>query len=111
MAAVVAFHSAIALVVRHRDSAVLTFKFLSARAAQNDRRVPAAVEENHHLLAFFETFADFLGEFARDHLLLPGFLKLLAHVDDLDFRERPFLDAIGQLDERVLMFLGVVIRL
>ena len=79
VSAVVAFHPAIALVVRHRDSAVFAFKFLAAGPAQNDRRVPSAVEENHHLLAFFETFTDFLGEFARDHLLLSGFLKLLAH--------------------------------
>ena len=41
----------------------------------------------------------------------PGLLKFEAHVDDFDFGQRTLLHAIGEFDQRVFVFLGVVIRL
>jgi hypothetical protein len=38
-----------------------------------------------------------------------GFLEFLPHVDDLDFGQRALLHAVGQLDQRVFIFLRVEI--
>ncbi len=93
-----------------RDGAVLAFEFLAAGAAQHDGRISAAVEQHHDLLFAVETLLDFGRQLARDDLLVPGFLELLAHVDDFDFRQRTLLHAVGQLDQRILILLGVEIR-
>ncbi len=47
-----------------------------------------AVEQHHDLLFAVEPILDLGGEFARNHLLAAGFLELLAHVDDFDFRAK-----------------------
>ena len=107
---IVAFHLALALVVRHRNGTVLALQRLAASATQHHRRISAPVEQHHHLLFFLQPLADFLRQFARDHLLLAGFLKLLPHVDNLDFGQRTHLHAVRQLDERIFIFLRVVIR-
>ena len=78
---------------------------------KHHRRISAAVEQHHDLLFFLQPLADLLGQFARDDLLLAGLLKFLPHVDDLDFGQRTLLDAVGQLDQRVFIFLRVVIGL
>ena len=97
-AAVVANHFVFALVMGERDGAVPAFELLAAGAAEDDRRISAAVEQDHDLLFTVEALFDFGGEFARDDLLVPGFLELLAHVDDFDFGQRALLDAVGQFD-------------
>ena len=109
VAAVVAFHFALALVVGHGDGAILALQRLAAGTAKDHGRISAAVEEHHDLLFFFEALANFFGQFARDHLLLACLLKFLPHVDTLDFGQRTLLDAIGQFDQGILMFLRVVI--
>ena len=47
-----------------RDGAVLAFEFLAAGAAEDDRRISAAVEQHHDLLFFLEALFNFGGEFA-----------------------------------------------
>ena len=84
---------------------------LAASAAQHHRRISAPVEQHHDLLFFFQPLADFLRQFARDDLLLSRLLKLLPHVDNLDFRQRTHLHAVGQLHQRIFVFLRVVVRL
>jgi len=93
------------------DGAVLAFKLLAAGAAQDDRGVSAAVEQDHDLLFTLEALFDFGGEFTGNDLLVAGFLKLLPHVDDFDFGKRTLLDAVGQLDQRVFILLRIEIRL
>ena len=83
---------------------------LAAGAAQHHGRISAAIEQHHDLLFAFEALFDLRRQLARDDLLVAGFLKFLAHVDDLDFRQRTLLHAVGQLDQRVLIFLRVEIR-
>ena len=107
VAAIVADHFVFALVVGEGDGAVLAFEFLAAGAAEDDGRISTAVEQDHDLLFAVEALFDFGGEFARDDLLVAGFLELLAHVDDFDFGERPLFHAIGQLDERIFVLLRV----
>ena len=80
-----AFHFAGAFVMGERDSAVLAFQGLATGATQHYRRIASAVEEYHDLLVPFQALADLLGQLARDHLLVAGFLELLAHVDDFDY--------------------------
>ena len=100
-----------AFVVGERDGAVLAFEFLAAGAAEDDRGISAAVEQDHDLLFAVEPLFYFGGEFARDDLLMAGLLELLAHVDDFDFGQRALFYAIGQFDQRIFIFLCVEIRL
>ena len=81
-----------------RDGAVLAFELFAAGSAEHDRRISAAVEQDHDLLFAVETLFDLGGEFARDDLLVAGLLKLLAHVDDFDFGQRALLHAVGEFD-------------
>ena len=111
VSAVVAVHLVLALVMGQRDGAVLAFELFAAGAAQDDRRISAAVEQDHDLLFALEAFFDFFGQLARDDLLVSGFLKLLPHVDDFDFGQRALLHAVGQFDQRVLVLLRVEIGL
>ena len=99
-----------ALVMSEGNGAVLALQSLAAGAAQHHGRISAAIEQDHDLLFAVEALFDLRGEFARDDLLVAGFLEFLAHVDDFDFRQRTLLDAVGQLDQRVFIFLRVEIR-
>ena len=110
VAAIVANHLVLALVVRHGNGAVLALQGLSAGAAQYHRRIAAAVEQHHHLFFALEPVCDFAGKFARDNLLVAGLLELQPHVDDLDLRQRALLHAIRQLHQRIFIFPGVEIR-
>ena len=111
MAAIVAFHFVLALVMSHRHGAILALQGLAAGAAQHHGRISAAIEEDHDLLFFLQALTNFFRQLARNDLLFACFLKLLAHIDDLDFGQRTLLDAVGQLNQRIFIFLGVVIRL
>ena len=42
-----------------------------------------------------EALFDFGGQFARNDLLVAGFLELLPHVDDFDFGQRTLFNAVG----------------
>ena len=110
VAAVVADHFVLALVVGKGDGAVLAFQSFAAGAAQHHRRISAAIEQHHDLFFAVKAFFDLRGQLARDHLLVAGLLEFLPHVDDLDFRQRALLHAVGQLDQRVFIFLRVEIR-
>ena len=101
----------LALVVGERDGAVLAFELLAAGAAEHNGRISAAIQQDHDLLFAFETVFNFGGELARDDLLVAGLLKFLAHVDDFDFGQRTLLHAIGKFDQRVFVFLRVVVGL
>ena len=104
-----AFHFAGAFVMGERDGAVLAFQGLAAGAAQHYRGIASAVEEYHDLLVPFQALADRLGQLARDHLFVAGFLELLAHVDDFDLGQGALFYPVGQFDERVFVLGGVEI--
>src|ERR1700735_536482 len=110
IAAVVADHFVLSLVMSERDSAVLALERFPTGAAQHHRGIPAAIEQYHDLFLAFEPLFDLGSEFARNNLLAAGLLEFLAHVDNLDFRQGTALHAIGQVYQRVLIFLGVEIR-
>src|SRR5437870_10568072 len=102
-----ALHAMSTFMMRECNGAVLAFQSFATCPAQHDRRISAAIEQYHYLLFLLDPLTNFLRQLARDHLLVPGLLELLAHVDDLDFRQRPPLHAIGQLEHRELIFLGI----
>src|SRR5579863_6424586 len=70
---VVADHFVLALVMGKRDGTVGTFEFLAAGPAENDGRISAAVEQDHHLLVTIEPLFYFGGKLARDHLFVACF--------------------------------------
>ena len=72
------------------------------------RRVAAAVQEQHHLLASLQPQGDFLLELLRKNgraLLLARFLP---HVNDAHERHFPVVGALRQLEQRVFPLLRVV---
>src|SRR5450631_2436270 len=73
------------LVMRKRNGAVLAFKLLAACAANHRKRIAAAVQKNHRLLAAIEGLARLVDQGARKELLLPRLLKFAAHVDEFHF--------------------------
>ena len=91
-------HLARSFVMRERDGAILALEGFATRATEHERRVAAAIEQDHHLLAAVQPLFNFLGQLARDHLLMTGFLEFLPHVDEFDFRQWPLLHSIRQLD-------------
>ena len=111
--AVVAFEFVIALMVGERDGAVLALHGLAARAAEDDGRVAATVQQHHGLLAAGKALADGLRESAgKEHFLF--FILLLefeTHIEDLDFGERTLLHPLAQLNQLILPLLCVVIGL
>ena len=62
IAAVVAFHAAAALVVGQGDGAVGALHGLAAAAAQGDRRVSPAIEQDHRLLFAIQPLAHLFGQ-------------------------------------------------
>ena len=90
------------------DRAVFALQPLAARPAHHDKRIAAAVEQDDGLLAARERGLGLRNQTAREELLLPCLLKLLPHVDELDFRQRPLVYALRHLDQRVAAALGVV---
>src|SRR5580704_5973842 len=96
VAAIVADHLVLALMVGKSDGAILALELFSAGAAEDDGGISAAVEQDHDLLFAFKTIFDLGGELAGDDLLVAGFLELEAHVHDFDFGQRALLDAIGE---------------
>src|ERR1700683_3510375 len=73
------------LMVRQRDGAVLALQLFSARAGDHSKRVAAPIQQDQRLLAAFERFARLANKRAGEKLILPGLLKLPAHVDQFDF--------------------------
>ena len=76
------------LVIRHRDRAVLALDLFAAAPAHHGERISAPVQQNDHLLAAIERGLRLLDQPPREDLLLPRLAKLLAHVDQLDRRQR-----------------------
>src|ERR1700724_530680 len=83
------------------DGAVLAFQPHSAGTAHHDERVPAPVEQDDGLLAAIERGLRLLDQPAREELLLTGRLKLLPHVQQLDFRKWALVHALGHLDQAI----------
>ena len=75
--------------------------------AQQERRESPAVQQDHRLLAAFEPFADRLQKTSREDRLLSFGRVLFAHVDDLHFRQRPILNAAGQVNVLELLRFGI----
>ena len=94
--------------MRECDGAVLALELFTAGAADDGKGVAAAVEEDDGLLAAVESLARLVDQGAGEELLLPGLLKLAAHVDEFDFRQRAVLDAVVHLDARVFALHGVL---
>ena len=109
--AVVAQQAAVAAVEGQGDGAVDALDALAAGAAGDEARKAAPVQQQHGLLAALEARADGLQEPAREGGLLARFQELGPHVQDLDLGHGAPLDALGQLQQRVLAALGVVAAL
>ncbi len=109
--AVVAQHAAVAPVIGERDRAIDAFQSLATRAARDEARKSAAVEQQHGLLAMLQAFGDGLHQPARKRRQLARLQELLPHVDHFDVRHGPLLDALRKFDQRVLAALGVVAAL
>src|SRR5215472_1787669 len=86
IAAVMAQEAPVALVIRQGERTVHALHALAAGAAGNEARKPAAVEQHDGLLALLQALAERVDEFARERVLLAGFEKLLAHIDQFDGR-------------------------
>ena len=86
---------------------------MAALAAEQVRRVAAAVDEDDGLLAGVERLAQrLLQRPLRDDEALVLLLRaLLPQVDDLDLGQRPVFDAAGHAQQRVLAARGVLARL
>ena len=67
VSAIVANHFVLAFVMGERDGAVPAFQFLAAGAAEDHRRDPWRVEQDHDLLFACEPVSDFGGEFTRNY--------------------------------------------
>src|SRR5947209_15955433 len=109
IAAVMALHALRRFMKGHGNRAVLALQRLTAGTAEHDGRIPAAIQQDHCLLAALKALSDFLNELAREYLVSAGLLEFKAHVHQLDFRKRPALHALRELDQPVLPFFGIVI--
>src|SRR3982751_4589468 len=107
--AVVTFQSAMRFVMGKGNGTIAALELFTAGTAQDDWRISAAIEQYHGLLVSLKAQPDLFDELARDDLLVAGFLKLLPHVDEFHFRQRPLLDPIGHFDECVAMLLRIEI--
>src|SRR5580693_8970765 len=72
-ATIVANHFMLTLVVSEGDGTILAFQSLAAGAAQHDRRISAAVKQDHYLLFAIEPLFDLCSQLAGDDLLMAGF--------------------------------------
>src|SRR5258708_1006686 len=84
------------------DGAIHALQALPTGAAGDEARKPAAIEQEHGLLAIFEALGYRGGERARKRRLLARLEKFLTHVDDLDHRHGPPLDSLGKFEARIL---------
>ena len=90
--------------IGHRDAAGVALKRESAMTAQEKRRVTAAVEKNHRLLAAIEAgIYRFKQPARKDNLLAFGSI-FFPHVHDLDGGQGAALHARRQ--HHVVVFLG-----
>ena len=95
-------------VIGQRHAAIGALGHEAALWALQRRRVAAAIQKQHHLLASLQPQGDFLLELLRKNgraLLLARFLP---HVDDAHERHFPVGGALRQLEQRVFPLLRVV---
>src|SRR5262249_13667844 len=97
------------LMVCQSNRAVAALNSLTACATEYDRRVSPTVEQHNHLFRPAQALLDLIQQPARKNLLFPGLLEFVAHVHQLDFRQRTLLHAFSQFDERVFAALAVVV--
>src|SRR5205807_7887676 len=95
--AIMTEHAAIAAMVGQRDGTVDAFETIATASAGDEARKAAPVEEQHGLLAFFESCGDGFEKTPRKDGLFAGLQKLVSHVDQLDLSHRALLDAVGKL--------------
>src|ERR1700733_4872074 len=95
------------LVVRHRDRTVLALNLLAATSAHHYSRIPAAVQQQDHLLPAIERELRLLNQTPRKDLLLPGLAKLRAHIDQFYHRQRALHHALAQLHPRIAALLRI----
>ena len=98
IAAVMAFQQIFGLVIRHRHIALRAFNDVSARAAGHERRMPAAIDEQHCLLARVQTIAQRRSELSGENRMIAPF-KFAAHIDQLDLRHGSSHHALTQFDQ------------
>ena len=87
VSAVMTFHAVAGFVEGHGDRAVLALKRLATGAAQDYRRISAAVEQNHGLLAAFQALGDLFYQRPGKELIIASSLELKLHVHDLNLRQ------------------------
>jgi hypothetical protein len=96
MAAVMAQQDAPEPVFHQRGRAIGAFDTVTASAAQGQRRIAAAVEEEQRLLPIRQ--GGFDGRSQRLGDPSAGFGRCFAHVDDIDFRQTGPSDPVAQND-------------
>src|SRR5579872_3415541 len=106
--AIMAEQAAVAPMIGEGNRAVSALYALAAGAAGYKARKTAAVEQQHGLLAVFDALADGFHQTPRKGGLLSRFEEFLAHIDQVDARQRPFLDTLRQFEQRILFALDVV---
>ena len=92
---------ALLAVERHADIALLALDHITAFAAGNKSVVAATVEEEHGLLAVFQTFGQFLNQQAAENGPVAA-VQLLAHIHNGDFRHGTVLYAVGHFHQCVI---------
>src|SRR5690348_3359474 len=85
MAAMVALQLAEQAMLDQPSRAMRAFEAMAAGAAQGERRIAAAIEEQHRLLAGLERLRQSCDERRREEALPLG--RIAAHVDDANFGE------------------------
>ena len=110
VAAVVAHHCAVRLVVGQRERAVRALYRLSAARAADAGVVAPAVQKQYRLLAVFQVLPHFLDERHAERGVV-AVLLLDAHIHDVDVRQDCVVVSLVQLEQAVAPDLRVVVAL
>src|SRR5882762_5124032 len=106
--AVVALQPVALLVIRERDAAILTLNSRAARAADDEPRIPAAIDEDQGLSALTETRGDGFTELRGEGAGSMRGTEIFAQVHNFHRRKRPILDARFELKEAIFSRARVV---
>src|SRR5262249_10968298 len=108
-AAVVAFESVAALMMRHRNAAIDALDGSTTAAAKNGPRVATTIDKNERLGVIAQAFLNARVQCRRNWTALVSLLELFAKADDFRGRKRPRGDSGRDCEEFVFPFSRMVI--